>query len=197
LNDGWISAAPLNVNRTSEIWSHAQTLFAILRMPDYPDAQREFLPALEVPFAPALEISDPHRRYRWRDLDGVEHDKCTPVLWIAAAQGAALGKPGLLEGQQREAVLRHYQYVQEILKEYHPTESGGWNMLPRRTQTNTTCIQPPSRCSCCSRQRRLTSMGRAEQRDRLIRQTAQWLIDHFDPKGDPLIALAGAGLGDT
>jgi hypothetical protein len=27
--------------------------------------------------------------------------------------------------------------------------------------------------------------GSAEQRDQLTRQTAQWLVDHFDPKGEP------------
>ena len=130
LEQNWISAAPPSVTHTSEIWAHSQTLFAIFRMPDYPEAQREFLPALETPFASSLEINEPHRRYRWIDLDGVEHDKSTPVLWIAAAQGAALGKPKLLEGAEREAVLKHYEYVQEVLKEYHPTNSGGWNMLP-------------------------------------------------------------------
>jgi hypothetical protein len=31
----------------------------------------------------------------------------------------------------------------------------------------------------------LTWEGSAEQRDRLIKQTAQWLVDRFDPKGEP------------
>jgi hypothetical protein len=78
-----------------------------------------------------LESNAPHRRYRWIDLDGVEHDKSTSVLWIAAAQGAALGKARLLEGQEREAVLKHYEYVQEILKEYHPTTGQVKPIRPR------------------------------------------------------------------
>jgi hypothetical protein len=104
LKDGWISAAPPSVSYTSEIWAHFQALFAIFQMPDHAEAQREFLPALETPFAPSLEINQPHRRYRWIDLDGAEHDKSTPLLWIAAAQGAALARPGLLEGSEREKV---------------------------------------------------------------------------------------------
>ena len=188
LEQNWISAAPPNVNRTSEIWAHSQALFAIFRMPDYPNAQREFLPALETPFAASLEINEPHRRYRWIDLDGVEYDKSTPVLWIAAAQGAALGKARLLEGQEREAVLKHYEYVQEILKEYHPTNSGGWNMLPSQKDPNKHHLYSTALALLTLLQAHesgLTWEGSVEQRDQLIRQTAQWLVDHFDPKGEP------------
>jgi hypothetical protein len=188
LDNNWISAAPPDVNRTSEIWAHSQALFAIFRMPDYPQAQREFLPALETPFAPSLEINEPHRRYRWIDLDGVEYDKSTPVLWIAAAQGAALAKPDLLERNQREAVLRHYEYVQEILKDYHPTNSGGWNMLPSQKDPNKHHLYSTTLALLTLLQAHEAALpweGSVERRDQLVRQTAQWLIDHFDPKGEP------------
>jgi hypothetical protein len=176
LRDGWISAAPPSVSHTSEIWAHSQALFAIFRMPDYPEAQREFLPALEIPFAPSLEINEPHRRYRWIDLDGVEYDKSTPVLWIAAAQGAALSRPQLLEAGQRETVMRQYEYVQEILKEYHPTASGGWNMLPSQ--------KDPNKHHLYSTTLALLTLLQAHEA-KLIRQTAQWLADRFDAKGEP------------
>jgi hypothetical protein len=188
LEQNWISAAPPNVNRTSEIWAHSQALFAIFRMPDYAEAQREFLPALEAPFASSLEINEPHRRYRWIDLDGVEYDKSTPVLWIAAAQGAALGKAKLLEGSDREAILKHYEYVQNILKDYHPTNSGGWNMLPSQKDPNKHHLYSTTLALLTLLQAHEAGLpweGSAEQRDQLIRQTAQWLIDHFDPKGEP------------
>jgi TIR domain-containing protein len=188
LQDGWISAAPLNVNRTSEIWAHSQTLFAIYRMPDHRDAQLEFLPSLETPFASTLEINESHRRYRWLDLDGVEHDKSTPVLWIAAALGAVLATPDLLEGKQREVVLRHCEYVQEILKEYHPTNSGGWNMLPSQKDPNKHHLYTTTLALLAllqAHQANIAWEGGAEHRDQLIRQTAQWLVDHFDPKGEP------------
>jgi hypothetical protein len=188
LEQNWISAAPPSVNHTSEIWAHLQALFAIFRMPDYPEAQREFLPALETPFASSLEINEPHRRYRWIDLDGVEYDKSTPVLWIAAAQGAALGKAKLLEGKEREAVLRHYEYAQEILKEYHPTRSGGWNMLPSQKDPGKHHLYSTTLALLTLLQAHEAGLaweGSAEQRDQLIRQTAQWLVDHFDPKGEP------------
>jgi hypothetical protein len=157
-------------------------------MPDYPDAQREFLPALEIPFASSLEINEPHRRYRWIDLDGVEYDKSTPVLWIAAAQGAALGKARLLEGTEREAVLKHYEYVQEVLKEYHPTNSGGWNMLPSQKDPGKHHLYSTTLALLTLLQAHEAGLiweGSAERRDQLIRQTAQWLVDHFDAKGEP------------
>ena len=196
LQDGWISAKTPSEGHTSDIWSHSQALFAIYRMSDYNDAQREFLPALEIPFASSLEINTPHpsfisqayRRYRWNDLEGVEYDKSTPVLWIAAAQGAALTVPHLLEGCQREAVLRHYEYVQEILKEYRPTDSGGWNMLPSQKDPNKHHLYSTTLALLALLQAHQANAlweGSPERRDQLIRQTAQWLVDHFDPKGDP------------
>jgi hypothetical protein len=188
LKDNWISAAPPNVNPTSEIWAHAQALFAIYQMPDHREAQRQFLPALDAPFASTLEINESHRRYRWIDLDGVEYDKSTPVLWIAATLGAALGKPDLLEVSQRETVLRHYEYVQEILKEYHPTKSGGWNMLPAQNDPNKHHLYTTTLALLAllqAHEANLAWEGSGEQRDQLIRQTAQWLVDHFDPKGEP------------
>jgi hypothetical protein len=51
LQDGWISAVTPSEGYTSEIWAHSQALFAIYRMSDSNGAQREFLPALEIPFA--------------------------------------------------------------------------------------------------------------------------------------------------
>lgn len=188
LDQNWISAAPLNVNRTAEIWAHSQALFAIFRMPDYPEAQREFLPALEMPFASSLEINEAHRRYRWKDLDGVEYDKSTPVLWIGAAQGAALSKPKLLGGNERESVVRHYEYVQEILKDYHPTNSGGWNMLPSQKDPNKHHLYTTTLALLTLLQAHEAGLpwdGSIQQRDQLIRQTAQWLMDHFDAKGEP------------
>lgn len=188
LENGWISAAPPNVNRTSEIWAHSQALFAIFRMPDHGEAQREFMPALETPFAASLQIDGPHRRYRWIDLDGVEYDKSTPVLWIAAAQGAALAKPKLLEGSQRENVLKRYDYVQQILKEYHPTDSGGWNMLPAQKDPNKHHLYSTTLALLTLLQAHEAGLpweGSNEHRDELIRQTARWLVDHFDSKGEP------------
>lgn len=188
LQDGWISAAPPNVSHTSEIWAHAQALFAIYRMPDHRDAQRQFLPSLETPFTSTLEINEPHRRYRWIDLDGVEYDKSTPVLWIAATLGAVLATPDLLKANQRETMLRHYEYVQEILKEYHPTNSGGWNMLPSQKDPNKHHLYSTTLALLAllqAHQANIAWEGGVERRDQLIRQTAQWLVDHFDPKGEP------------
>ena len=188
LQEGWISAAPPKVTATSEIWAHSQALFGIYRMPDNREAQREFLPGLESPFASTLEINEPHRRYRWIDLDGVEYDKSTPVLWIAAAQGAALAAPQLLEGNERDVVTRHYEYVQEILKEYHPTNSGGWNMLPSQKDPNKHHLYSTTLALLTLLQAHEANLpweGSVERRDQLIRQTAQWLVERFDPTGEP------------
>jgi hypothetical protein len=117
-----------------------------VHVPDHLEAQREFLPALETPFSRSLEINEPRRRYRWIDLDGVEYDKSTPILWIAAAQAAALSKPDLLEGPQRDLVLKHYSYVQELLKEYPPPPTAAGTCFPRKkSRPGITFIRRPWR----------------------------------------------------
>lgn len=190
LQDGWISASPPNERHTSEIWAHAQALFAIYKMPDHRDAQRELLPALEVPFASSLEINEPHRRYRWIDdrFDGIEYDKSPPLIWLAATFGAALAIPDLLDANQRESVMGHFEYVQELLKEYHPTNSGGWNMLPSQKDPGRHHLYSTTLALLALLQARQANVawdGGPERRDELIRQTAQWLVDHFDSKGEP------------
>ena len=188
LQDGWISSKPPDAGHDSDFWAHSQALFAIYRMPGYNTAQREFLPALEIPFSSSLEINEPHRRYHWIDSDGVEYDNSLPVLWIAASEGAALAVPHLLEGNQRETVLRHYDYVQELLKEYHPTNTGGWNLFPSQKDPNKHHLYSTTLALLAllqAHQANLPWEGSAERRNQLIRQTAQWLVDLFDPKGNP------------
>ena len=122
------------------------------------------------------------------DYDGAEYDKSTPLLWIAAAEGAALAVPHLIESNQRETVLRHYEYVQEILKEYHPTNSGGWNLLPSQKNPNEHHLYSTTLALLAllqAHQANLPWEGSVERRDQLIRQTAQWLVGGFDPTGDP------------
>ena len=196
LQHSWISSAPPSSRHFPDLWSHGQALFAIYRLPGYNSAQREFLPALEIPFASSLEINTshprfitrPHRGYLWTDPDGIECDKSPPVLWLAAAEGAALAAPHVLEGYQRETVLRHYDYVQEILKDHRPTNSGGWNLLPSQKDPNEHHLYSSILALLALLQAHHANSaweGSVEQRDQLIRRTAQWLIDLFDPKGNP------------
>jgi len=141
LQDGWISTWP-SKGHTSEVWSHSQALFAIYRMSDRNDAQREFLPALETPFASSLEINTshprfitkPHKRYRWIDLDGVEFDTSLPLFWLAAAQGAALAR--LI-----------------CLKVTNATTSCGITSMFRKFSKN--IVQPTAAAGTCFRRKRI------------------------------------------
>jgi hypothetical protein len=96
-------------------------------------------------------------------------------------------------------VLRHYEYVQEILKGYHPTNSGGWNMLPSQKDPNKHHLYSTTLALLMLLQANESGLpweGSAERRDQLIRQTAQWLVDRFDPKGDPGSAPGWRGIGE-
>jgi hypothetical protein len=122
------------------------------------------------------------------DPETADYEKSMPATWMAAALSAALAEPELLNAPERQRALHHLAVVQEILKEYHPTEDGGWNLL--RGQ------QDPARHHLYATTLGLLALleahragvpweGSTQRRDELIRRTAGWLINRYDRTGDP------------
>ena len=194
-HDGWISATPAEMGLTTEVWSHAQSTCAILRMPDQLEMQRQFLPGLQAPFPPQPEKDEHGRTLPWakghhtlNDPPGLDYEKSLPGLWMVSALAAALRKPELLSEQERQLALQRLASVQDFLRRYHPVEDGGWNMLPSQ--------KDPARHHLYSTAMGLLALlevhaadapwdGSKERRDQLIRQTAGWLVNRFDPTGNP------------
>ncbi|MDQ2730811.1 MAG: toll/interleukin-1 receptor domain-containing protein, partial [Armatimonadota bacterium] len=109
-----------------EVWSHSQTLTAIMATPDATNEQlRPYLPCLDAPFTPDQEIEVNGVRYGWLGHPYWCYTQSGPALWTAAALATALARPGLLTGAVRDRCIQHLNYTQDVLKLYHP-KGGGW-----------------------------------------------------------------------
>jgi serine/threonine protein kinase len=173
-----------------EVWSHCQALCALVRTPEAEPAQlRTVVEGLERPFTPGLAIETDGTKYGWPVRPPEENNPLAePALWTAAALSAALGRPGLLEGEDRARALAHLAYTQEVLQTYHPQEMGGWNMYPGQHDPG---LHNPYTTSLAllalleMRQAGLPWKGDAGRRDALLATTAQWLVDAYDERSEP------------
>lgn len=186
----WIKAtlkqgAKLNV----ETWSHSQSLFAMFRIPEATNEElRTLLPYLEMPFAPGVAIERDGVKYGWTSHQGDTDTLAEPALWTAAALSAALARPGLLDDAERQRLLSHFAYTQEVLKLYRPLDNGGWNMFPRQKEPDlanpyTTTLALLTLLEV--RHAKLEWEGSHARRDELLERTAQWLADSYDATTTP------------
>jgi hypothetical protein len=186
----WIKAtlkpsAKLNI----ETWSHSQSLFAMFRMPEASHEElRTLLPYLEMPFAPGVAVERGGVKYGWTSHQGDTDTLAEPALWTTAALAAALARPGLLDAAERERMLAHLAYTQEVLRLYRPRDNGGWNMFPRQKDPDaanpyTTTLALLTLLEM--RHAQLPWEGSAGRRDELLERTAQWLVDDFDETTSP------------
>ncbi|HEY0082231.1 MAG TPA: toll/interleukin-1 receptor domain-containing protein [Pyrinomonadaceae bacterium] len=186
----WIKAtlkggAKLNV----ETWSHSQSLFAIFRIPEAThDELRELLPYLEMPFAPGVAVERDGIKYGWTSHQGDTDTLAEPALWTTAALAAALARPNLLDATERERLLAHLAYTQEVLKLYRPRDDGGWNMFPRQKDPEeanpyTTTLALLTLLEL--RHAELPWEGSASRRDELLVKTAGWLAGEYDATTTP------------
>jgi hypothetical protein len=186
----WIRAtlkrgAKLNV----ETWSHSQSLFAMFRIPEATNEElRALLPYLEMPFAPGVAIERNGVKYGWTSHQGDTDTLAEPALWTTAALAAALARPGLLDAAERERLLAHLAYTQEVLKLYRPRDNGGWNMFPQQKDPEeanpyTTTLALLTLLEL--RHAGLPWEGSASRRDELLERTAQWLLDDYDATTTP------------
>jgi hypothetical protein len=59
------------------------------------------------------------------------HTQAEPALWAASALAVALGRPGLVAGEQRARFEKYLAETHSILKTYEPYDGdSGWNILP-------------------------------------------------------------------
>ena len=179
------SGAKLNV----ETWSHSQSLFAMFRIPEATNEElRQLLPYLEMPFAPGVAVERDGVKYGWHSHQGDIDTLAEPALWTTAALSAALARPGLLDAAERERLLGHLAYAQEVLRLYRPRDHGGWNMFPRQKEADeanpyTTTLALLALLEL--RHAKLTWEGSASRRDEMLERAAQWLVDNYDATSAP------------
>src|SRR5207249_517957 len=95
----------------------------------------------------------------------------------------ALGRPGLLQGDQRRLWEARYAEVQEILRNFRGDDfRGGWNLVPKQQDRHNTLVYPSTLALLALLEAQRAGLpwdGSAQRRDELLRQTAAWLMDNF------------------
>ena len=194
--EGWIpTSLKQNSKQELEWWSHSQALSALFSVPDkrfdgveIDRALRDVTPALEFAFAPGAPVEINGVRYGWTSHAGDTHPQAEPAIWTAIALAKALGRPGLLEGEARRRAEEHLAYTQDVLKLYHPLETGGWNMFPRQKDLSRHNIYTTALALLALLETRSAGLpweGSTERRDQLLKAAAGWLTEAHDDKSIP------------
>lgn len=198
--DGWMANNLSAPEKGGDVWSNSQALFAVFNMPDATTQElRDFLPTLSLPFITGVAPEVKGVKYGWTGevLSGAglkwsagssEDAEAVPSLWTTAAITVALGRPGLIEGDERQRFESYLNYAQEALRLYKPLETGGWNLYPY--QKDPAFHDPYSTTIALlvlleTRKANLPWEGSTERRDQMLQQTAQWLVNDFNDKSNP------------
>jgi hypothetical protein len=88
----------------------------------------------------------------------------------------------------KDRAAERLAYVQDTLHHYQPRDSAGWNLFPRQqvpVQHNAYAATLALMALLEAKRANLPWQGSVAERDRLIRQTFDWLVKQFDPRGSP------------
>lgn len=188
-SDGWVLTNLKTPDFGFEVWAHSQSLCGILKNPDLTnDELRPFINGLDLPFTSGTTVENKGVKYGWVSHKGDVDTIAEPALWTAAALATALAKPDLLTPEERQRFENHMVYTQEVLKAYRPLDTGGWNMFanqkdPALHNPYTTTLALLALLE--TRRAGLPWEGSVERRDKLLKATAQWLINKFDDQEKP------------
>ncbi|HEX8069273.1 MAG TPA: toll/interleukin-1 receptor domain-containing protein [Pyrinomonadaceae bacterium] len=183
--EGWIKTSLKPTERYNvEAWTHSQALYGMLRTPNVSQPElRALLPLLDAPFEPGTAVEREGVKYGWISHQNDTDTLAEPALWTAAAQAAALARPGLLAPDERARALAHFVYTQEVLRLHRPLEDGGWNMFPRQkdaAEANPYTTTLALLMLLEAKRANLPWEGSTARRDELLRKTADWLIARYD-----------------
>lgn len=200
LKEGWMTNNLGTPEKGGDVWSHSQALFSIFNTPDATNEElRDFLPALALPFNTGVAPEVKGVKYGWSGeaLLGEKNNllKATsetvegvPTLWTVGAVTVALGRPGLIEGAERQRFESYLNYAQEATKVYRPLDTGGWNLFPYQKDS---AFHDPYTTTLAllvlleTRKADLPWDGSRERRDQMLQATAQWLVNNFNEKSNP------------
>lgn len=200
MKEGWLANNLGTPEKGGDVWSHSQALFAVFYMPDATTQElREFLPLLAMPFIKDVAPEVNGVKYGWSGqalLDekmnlvksNSESVQAVPTLWTVGAVTVALGRPGLIEGDERQRFESYLKYAQEATKLYRPLEDGGWNLFPYQVEPG---FHDPYSTTLAllvlleTRRGNLPWEGSNERRDAMLQSTAQWLVNNFNEKSNP------------
>ena len=184
---GWIAATlkPGAADPNVEYWSNAQALSALFTTAELSDAEaRQLLAGLDVAFEAGATVEGADgRKYGWIAHPKEMRTQAEPALWTAVALANALGRPGLLTGEERERALKNLGYTQDILKTYRPDNQNGWNMFPNQEDPHLHNVYTTTLALLALLEARKANLiwdGSFETRDQLLLNAARWLADRYD-----------------
>ena len=192
---GWFSKslAPQNAtsNTTGDVWSHSQAIAALLKSPNRDPANNAALrQRLILPFDPRFMVKDRDGKdIGWAVRPPKEsYAAAEPALWTAAALAIGLGQPEFLTGDDRKRAEQWFAQTTDLLKQYQPLPTGGWNMYPAQTdptQHNDYVTALGLMALLEARRANLPWEGSIERRDELLHASVKWLIGSYDATDDP------------
>jgi hypothetical protein len=200
LKEGWLANNIGAPEKGGDVWSHSQALFAAFYMPDASNEElRELLPLLAMPFTSGVAPEVKGVKYGWSAEALLDEQKNVvkansesvegvPTLWTVGAVTVALGRPGLIEGAERERFESYLKYAQEATRIYRPLDTGGWNLFPYQKDP---AFHDPYTTTLAmlvlleTRKANLPWDGTVERRDAMLQATAQWLVNNFNEKSNP------------
>jgi hypothetical protein len=151
-------------------------------------AVRKIASLLSNPFTPGMPVERDGVKYGWLAHPGERTSIALPSLWTAMSLAVALRKDAFPDAGAKAQALEHLSYVAETLVPYQPAESGGWNLFPNQkqpTQHNSYTATLALMALLEVKRADLPWHGSAGERDRLIRQTFDWLVSRFNQREDP------------
>jgi len=185
--DSWLLSLRPGVQHQQDLWTTMGAVGTLFGAPEASDAQlRRLLPTIDRMFDPDAPIEREGVKLGWVSVKGDPTTIGEPALWLAIALMRSIARPGFLTPAERVTQLQRLAYVQEALKAFRPTESGGWNMFSRQ-------IDPSDHSAYTSvlalmtlleaRRQGLPWEGSTQRRDELTRRTLDWLVSTYDESG--------------
>jgi hypothetical protein len=175
--------------QTFNIWTHSQTAFAVLSVPDE-EAQdaRALVPFLATPFTSDTRIERDGIRYGWPAEKGAISAIAPPAFWTAMSLAVALRANAFESEDAKVKALEHLGYVESVLRRYHPDDSGGWNLFPDQVEPAQHDVYAATLALMTLLEIERAGLpweGTVERRDLLIRRTFDWLIGRFNSRAQP------------
>jgi class 3 adenylate cyclase len=193
--EGWMLADLKDVPREPgareqkkpDIWASSQTICALLKSPEtsIEDARR-VVRGLEYAYQPGVFIEVGGVAYGWLAHEKTKYTEAEAALWTVAATAVALGRPGLLEGERRDALLARLADAQRAADTYRPSVSGtwdgGWNMFPNQEDLGRRSPYTATLALLALLETRAAGLpwqGSFETRDAALAGTVGWFLAKF------------------
>jgi class 3 adenylate cyclase len=187
--EGWVPSAFGVAERDPDLWSIAQSTYALFQAPHLSVAElRSLLPAVRVFFEPGRLVIRDGEPDGWNPHPGDTHTEVEPTLWCVAMVASALRRPGLLAAEERPEFERYLSTAQRAAMVFHPLEGGAWNIFPRQKDLARHSPYSTTLALLALLETHAAAQpwnGSVELRDRLLADTAAFLVRLYEPAETP------------